>query len=47
MFKSRIYLKVKNFDKLKQGFHLFSGMEKSPGRLSYSIGRLLHEPETA
>ena len=47
MIKSVMYHKVKDFDIWKDAFDDFSEFRQSKGELSYSVGRLHGEPNTA
>lgn len=47
MIKSVMYHKVKDFDTWKEAFESFSEFRKSSGELSYSVGNLHSDPNTA
>jgi len=47
MIKTLMYHKIEDFGKWKKAFDGFSNFRKSSGELSYSVGTLQDEPNTA
>lgn len=47
MIKTLMYHKVNDFGKWKEAFDNFSGIRKSAGEQSFSVGTLNNEPNTA
>ncbi|MEZ4887979.1 MAG: antibiotic biosynthesis monooxygenase [Chitinophagales bacterium] len=47
MIKTLMYHKVQDFNKWKEAFEGFADIRKAAGELSYSIGTLHNEPNTA